>query len=124
MDESKIYWQDVAALCAGIWLMLTLAVGISTETVASGWLAYISGGMIAAFAAGGFQDNAPLYAWLAAAFGVVATLTPWLAGISASPLATGTIAAGGLATVVFSLWSAFAKRTAAPAPQPALAAAE
>jgi hypothetical protein len=119
MNETKIYWQDVAALCAGIWLMLTLAVGISTDTVAGGWLAYMSGGFVAAFAAGGFQDNSPLFGWLAAGMGLVATLTPWLAGISADPLATWTIAAGGIVAVLCSSWGALIKRRAEPATAPA-----
>lgn len=122
MNEPKRYWQDVVSLSAGIWLMLTLWVGISTDTATSAWLAYMSGGFIAAFAAGGFQDNAPLYSWLTALFGLVAVATPWIAGISADPLATWTIAVGGIITVVSSSLGALAKK--APAAQPQLAAAE
>ncbi len=125
MTEPKTYWQDIASLSAGIWLMLTLAVGISTGSVLGGWLAYGGGAVIAALAAGGFKDNGPLLSALAAAMGLVVVAAPWLAGITGDALATWSLVAGGAITVVCSSWSTVAKRTVAKsAPAPQLAPAE
>ncbi|MFP4597986.1 MAG: SPW repeat domain-containing protein [Persicimonas sp.] len=125
MTEPKIYWQDIASMSAGIWLMLTLAVGISTGSVLGAWLAYGGGAVIAALSAGGFKDNAPLLSGLTAVAGLIVVAAPWLAGITGDALATWSLVAGGAVTVVCSSWSTAAKRAVAEnAPAPQLAPAE
>ena len=122
MDDTKTYWQDIVSLSAGIWLMLTLAVDISTVTVATGWLAYIGGAFVAMLAAGGLQDDGPILAWGAGAAGLLATVAPFFLGIADEPLALWSVVAGGAVALVMSAWSAVLKSS--PARQPALQPAE
>ena len=126
MEDWKYYWQDVVAVLAGVWLITTVCVGITTITVATGWLAYTAGAMITAMAAGGFQDETPYLSWGVAAFGLLATATPFIAGITGEPLAMWSVLAAGAITTPVAIWSALVKSgvsaeepTRAPARAPA-----
>lgn len=115
MENWTVYWQDVVAMLAGIFLMLTFSFATGDMTVGSGWLTYVCGGLVAMFAAGGFDDQSPVLSWAAAIFGVLAAISPFITALNASGLLLGCIVAGGAVAAVTSAMSALAKQGGAKA---------
>lgn len=110
MEDFDIIWQDAVATAAGLWLMLAMAIEIDSMTIADGWVAYTGGAAAAMFASAGFTSKNPLFAWAAAAMGVLNILTPLILGFADSTLVLVSMVAGGAVLAVLSAWSAVIKK--------------
>jgi hypothetical protein len=110
MKDLDIYWQDAVAAVAGIWLMLTLGLEISTAGIAVGWIAYVGGALAVMFATGGFASKNPVFSWAAAAMGIIAMLTPFIFGFADDIVLVLSMVVGGALVAGMSAWSAMIKK--------------
>ena len=110
MENWKIYWQDIAAMIAGAWLIVTIPAQIGTAMLFSGVVVFVSGALIVVMSGGAFGDDDPVYSWVTAGAGLVALVTAFVLAIFADPLAAWSVLAGGALAVAMSVWSATLKK--------------
>lgn len=114
MDERwEFYWQDFITTVAALWVMATVPAQIATASVFAGWLAYIGGALVLLLVAASLADRSPGLSWATAIAGLILVATPLITGILDDTLATVSFVAAGAIIVVFSVWSALSKRSAA-----------
>jgi hypothetical protein len=109
-DLNQVYWQDIVAMVAGAWLVLTVALNISPDPVISGWLAFIGGVLTLYVGAAAFQDANPALSWTVAVGGLIAVIGAVISAAYAEMLAFWTIMAGGAVILFVEVWSAALKR--------------
>ncbi|MFW5967303.1 MAG: SPW repeat domain-containing protein [Persicimonas sp.] len=110
MERWTIYWQDVACIAAGTWLMVSVGAQITSATLYLGALAYLTGALIVLMSFAGFTDRAPGISWTIAIAGLVAAAAPVITGQLDDLAAMLSFFVCGAVAVIFGSWSALRKR--------------
>ena len=81
-------WQDGVNLLAGIWLMLSHMLGVTSVSFGAGWTAYVAGALITVMAGGALVDDSRAYQAVNLIAGVALLVAPYVLGVTEFHAAT------------------------------------
>jgi hypothetical protein len=101
------YWQDVASLLVGVWLVLSpFALGF---TGAVTWITLVLGLSVIVFAVEGFVIPSYLEEWGELLIGLALLVVPWTVGYEPE-LATVSSMVSGALVILFAIWELMTDR--------------
>ncbi len=104
-EKLQTYWQDIANLLIGVWLVISpFALAYSAETTAA-WNAQIVGAAIIVMAVVALWAIRKWDKWTGAALSAWLIVSPWILGYGGLAAATWNQVLVGLALGILALWS-------------------